>query len=230
MPPITITMSISATPADLSSPLWPIDAIEPYAEHSVWTTEVHPKVLLEQEKHKLSRIWQKHSPDSVWSLTAQMVLITGLWVNSSKDWPHQVPGHVSTSSTESISKCCLWLHSRFWPSPLPESRAKRFSSSRMLTSPLKQLATSSSPWTLDRLEGQNFLITWRLSSEQWLWWCPTTPWLLRFHSTPSVSMMPVTSLEKLQPPTPSARNSCHPKTTTTTVWGQSNLSSLQQEI
>ena len=229
-PPITTTISILATPADLSSRLSPIDVTEPYAEHLAWTTEVHPKALLEQEKPKQSKIWPKPSPDSAWCSTAQMVLTTGLWVNSSKDWPHQVPGHVSISSTESTLRCCLWLPSRFWPSLSPENRVKRFSSSRMPISPSKLPATSSSQWTLGTLEGQNFPITWRLSSEQWLWWCPTTLWLPRFPSTLSASTTPATSLEKSQQPTPSALSNSHPKTTTTTAWGQLNLSSQPQEI
>ena len=127
---ITIT-NILVIQADLSLLLLLIDAIVLFVVLWTWTMEVHLKVLLEQEKHKLLRILPKHLLDSVLCSIAQMVLIIELWVSSLKDWHHQELGHVSMNSTELIYRCSLWLHSRFWQSQLQERKVKKYFSLKM---------------------------------------------------------------------------------------------------
>ena len=131
-----------------------------------------------QERQRQLKILLKLWQYSVWSSTVQMVLIIGLWEDFSVVWLKEEPGLVSTSSIESILKCSVWLLSRF----LLSNRLSKEMTFNLSLKPELFLSAIDlaclSLWIQDMLVVHNFLTTWNLFSDQWLWW------FLIMHSSP----------------------------------------------
>ena len=178
----------------------------------------HQKGQQELVKPKLSKIFPKHLQGNVLCSTAQMVLITLSWPSSSKDFHHAVHGVALTSSTGLILKSCRLLLNRYRVSKKPLKITWKDSSSKTVTSPSSIHATVSLQWIQVMRVDPNFLITWRLYSEQLQWWSPTIQWLLRSRFTPLGLLQPRTFHWKSQQPTSCAPSSYHHRITTITVW------------
>lgn len=112
------------------------------------------------------RILPRPLPSSVLSSTV-LTPWTILWsASSSRDSPRPVLGAVSTSSTESISKCCQLLLNNFSSYLARRPKAPHNATSKAVTSASCPHSPSSSQWTPATQAEHNSPTTWKPFSVQ----------------------------------------------------------------